>query len=247
MFAPAYPVRVDGTLDRQLSRWLWLVKWFLAIPHYVVLAFLWLAFALLSVAAFFAILFTGRYPQAIFAFNVGVLRWNWRVGYYGYQVLGTDRYPPFTLADVPDYPAGLAVDRPPRPKRWLPLVAWLLALPQLLIISALNSTGGWQMYRNESVQEWAAWTFGLLGILVLVAALALLFAGRYPRGLFDLLVGIARWTLRVIAFVALLTEVYPPFRLDLGGDEPDGGPNDPIDVGNARDVALMENETAGAV
>src|SRR6185369_2050854 len=62
MIAPAYPVRVDGALDRHLSRWLWLVKWFLAIPHYVVLAFLWLAFVVLSVVAFFAILLTGRYP-----------------------------------------------------------------------------------------------------------------------------------------------------------------------------------------
>ena len=220
-----YPVQVQARPDTP-GRWLWLVKWLLLIPHYIVLAFLWLAFIVMTLVAYLAVLFTGRYPQAIFNFNLGVLRWNWRVGYYGYQALGTDRYPPFTLAEVADYPAVLHIDYPPRPKRWLPLVAWLLAIPQLLVISALNSSGTWQVYRNGSGQAWATWTLGLLGILVLIVGLALLFTGRYPRGLYDLLVGIARWTLRVVAFVALLTEVYPPFRLDLGGQEPDGGPAD---------------------
>jgi hypothetical protein len=81
-----------------LNRWLPLVKWFLAIPHYVVLVFLYIAAIVVVVIAWFAILFTGRYPRGLFDFLQGVGRWHNRVAGYAF-LLVTDRYPPFTLAE----------------------------------------------------------------------------------------------------------------------------------------------------
>jgi hypothetical protein len=81
---------------KDLNRWLPLVKWFLAIPHYIVLAFLWVAAVVCVVIAWFAILFTGRYPKGLFDFVVGVYRWSLRVVAYAY-LLTTDRYPLFSL------------------------------------------------------------------------------------------------------------------------------------------------------
>jgi hypothetical protein len=144
-----YPVHVDASLDARLSRWLWLVKWILLIPHYVVLAFLWVSFVLLSVVAFAAILITGTYPRPIFEFNVGVLRWTWRVQYYSIGAFGTDRYPPFTLAEDPSYPAHLEIAYPGRLSRGLALVKWwLLAIPQYLVIGLFTSGGVWLAART---------------------------------------------------------------------------------------------------
>jgi hypothetical protein len=199
-----YPVAVEGELDPGVSRWLWLVKWLLAIPHYVILAFLWIAFVVLTVIALVAVVATGRYPRSIFDFNVGVLRWSWRVGFYSYSALGTDRYPPFTLGAA-DYPATLEVPYPEHLSRGKALVKWwLLALPHYLVIAVVTGA-----FTTADVQA-----PGLNAVLVFIAAVALLFTGRYPRDIFRLVVGINRWVLRVVAYAALMRDEYPPFRLE---------------------------------
>jgi Domain of unknown function (DUF4389) len=214
-----YPLQLKGEFSPRLSRGLWLVKWLLAIPHFIVLFFLWIAFAVVSVVAFFAIVFTGRYPRGLFDFNVGVLRWSWRVGFYSYSALGTDRYPPFTLKDVSDYPARLEVKYPESLSRGLVLVKWwLLALPQYLIV-AVFATGAWATSTGTGGQ-WAWGSGGLIGLLVLFAGIVLLFTGRYPKSLYDFVLGMNRWVFRVAAYATLMTDSYPPFRLDMGGNEP---------------------------
>ena len=219
--AGCYPARLSGQLDQQLARGLWLVKWLLAVPHFVVLFFLWVAVFFTTVVAGFAILFSGRYPLSLFNFTVGVLRWNWRVTFYAYSALATDKYPPFTLSPT-NYPADFEVDYPESLSNGLVLVKWwLLALPHLFIVAIFSGAA------------WSAWTFNdswsadysrvggvsLLSVLVLIAAVMLLFTGRYQRALFDLIMGINRWIYRVATYTLLLRDEYPPFRLDQGPHE----------------------------
>ena len=219
-----YPIQVTGELAPHLSRGLWLVKWLLLIPHFVVLIVLWCAFAFVSVFALFAILFTGRYPRRLFEFNVGVLRWSWRVGFYSYNALGTDEYPPFALKDVPDYPARLEVAYPDSLSRRLVLVKWwLLAIPHYLVIAVFVG-GAWAGSGIDRLYGGG----GLVGLLVLYAGLMLLFTRRYPKSLYDFVLGMNRRAFRVAAYVTLMTDVYPPFRLDMGGDEPPTGAVEPL-------------------
>ena len=211
-----YPVRLEGRLDPELGRWLWLVKWLLLIPHFIVLVFLWAAFAVLTAIAGFAILFTGRYPRSLFDFNLGVLRWGWRVGFYAFGANGTDRYPPFSLGPVPDYPATLEISYPAELSRGLVLVKWwLLAIPHYVVVGILVGGTG-----TVAGADGISGSPGLLTWLVFVAVVWLLFVGRYAQSLFDLVIGLNRWVFRVIAYAALMTDEYPPFRLDQGSNEP---------------------------
>jgi hypothetical protein len=197
-----YPVSIRGELTKPPSNALWLIKWLLAVPHYIVLAFLWIAFVIVWIIAFFSILFTGKYPKGLFDFNVGVLRWSWRVGFYSYQALATDKYPPFTLESVDDYPADLEVVYPERLSQGLVLVKWwLLAIPHYIIVGLFQ--GGYGGRGGG----------GLVSILAIIAAIILLFTGKYNKDIFSLVVGMNRWSYRLYAYVSLMTDEYPPFRL----------------------------------
>jgi hypothetical protein len=150
-----------------------------------------------------------------------VLRWSWRVGFYSFSALGTDRYPPFTL-DEADYPAELSVRYPEQLSRGLVLVKWwLLAIPHYALV-AIFGGGWWIGWWDPSEDRWTGAMPGLIGVLVLFAAVALLFSGRYPRSIFEFVMGLNRWVYRVVAYAALMTDRYPPFRLDQGDDDEAG-------------------------
>jgi len=209
----AYPLHFKGELTDPPNSGLWLIKWLLAIPHFFILCFLWIGFVVAWVIALFAIVFTSKYPRGLFDYNVGVLRWSWRVGFYSYEVLGTDKYPPFTLKSVADYPADLEVEYPERLSPGLALVKWwLLAIPHYIIVGIF--TGGWQF--REGWRFYRAWEYqgtGLIFALVIIAAVILLFTGKYHQDIFRLVMGMNRWVYRVAAYTALMTDKYPPFRL----------------------------------
>jgi hypothetical protein len=224
------PVSLNARLDEPLSRGLWLVKWFLAIPHYIILAFLWLAFVVTTFIAWWAILFTGRYPRGLFDFGVGVMRWTWRVLYYATSGIGTDKYPPFSLQPA-EYPATLDIAYPERLSRGLIFVKWLLIIPHWIIVGFFIG-GGW--YVRGRTNGWGAGAgFSLIGWVTIVAGVALLFTGRYPKGLYNFVMGMNRWVVRAFVYPALMTDRYPPFTLDQGPTEPveetvTGAPEEPI-------------------
>jgi Domain of unknown function (DUF4389) len=186
--SPAYPVRLEIAYPEELNRWLPLVKWLLAIPHFVVLFFVGLGAFFVAIWAFFAVLFTGRYPRGAFDYLVGTYRWSTRV--LAYVHLMTDAYPPFSLEDDEIYPVRMLVEYPEHVANWRPLVQWLLAYPYLIVASIL---------------------YWLTAVLTFIAFFTVLFTKRIPRGLFELMVPGLRWTARGNLYVYFLVDRYPPW------------------------------------
>ena len=190
--ANAYPVVLEVDQPSEpMSRWLWIVKLILALPHLVVLGLLGVALVFVLLAAWVMILVTGRFPRSMFDFVVGVNRWSTRVSLY--LSLVTDRYPPFTTGEVADYPVRLHVEYPEQSSRLLALFRWILAIPHFVITGVLSD---------------------LLCVVVLIAGVLLLFTGRFNLDLFRLICGLNRWTTRVNIYAQLMTDRYPPFSLD---------------------------------
>jgi hypothetical protein len=189
MDASRYPLRFEVEYPGQLNRWLPLVKWLLAIPHFLIVYALVNVASVIHLIAFFAILFTTKYPRPLFEFVVNIYRWQANV--HAYIGLMRDEYPPFSW-DPGQYPVTYETDYPDQLNRWLPLVKWLLAFPHYVALVFL----------------------GIAALVVwVIAFFAILFTQQFPRGMFDFNVGVLRWYNRVNAYVYFMRDEYPPFSV----------------------------------
>jgi hypothetical protein len=186
--APNYPAGIEIVYPQELNRWLPLVKWLLAVPHYFALFFIGIGAFFVLIWAFFAVLFTGRWPRGAFDYMVGTYRWAYRVAVYVH--LMTDAYPPFSFDDDPDYPVRVGIEYPERIANWRPLVQWLLAFPYLVVTGILY------------------WITALLSI---VAFFTVLFTKQIPRGLFEAMMPGLRWNVRGNAYAYFMSDRYPPW------------------------------------
>ena len=185
----SYPVRLDIQYAESLSR-LTFLKWILAIPHYLIIYALNIVFEVISLIAFFAILFTGAYPRSLFDFAVNTQRW--RMNLVGYVMLIREEYPPFSF-EPGLYPVTFEVDYPANLQRFAPLYKWILAIPHFIIVAVLGFVAFF---------------------VVFIAGFSVLFTGKYPEGMYKFVVGVQRWTMRVQLYALFMTDEYPPFSLD---------------------------------
>jgi hypothetical protein len=189
--AADYPARFDVEYPERLSRWKIFVKWLFAIPHFIIVYLLQIVGALMVFVAFFSILFTKRWPLMMFEFMVQIQRWTENVTVYA-LTLQRDEYPPFS-GEAGEYAVLFEIDNDESLSRWKIFVKWLLVIPHLIVLAFLAIAAS---------------------VAVFIGFFAILFTARFPRGLFDFVVGVLRWTIRVNAYAGwLMTDRYPPFSL----------------------------------
>jgi hypothetical protein len=193
-----YPTQLDLRGTRQIARWRPLVQWFLAIPQLFIAYALSMVRAVLTLVSFFTVLFTRRIPRPLFDAIAMTFRYEWRA--VSYALFLREEYPPFDFEpaaadDGVDPHTLVTFTYPEQMSRWQPLVKWLLAFPHYLVLAALG--------------------IGAIGVTI-AGFFAVLVTGEYPQGLRDFLVGVYRYSVRVQAYVGLLTDEYPPFSLQSG-------------------------------
>lgn len=183
------PIRYDVEYQESHSRLLIFVKWLLAIPHFLILYALVLVQYVITIIAFFTILFTRSYPKGLFDFSVGVMRWQANVN--AYLLLLRDEYPPFSW-DEGKYPVTLQIDYPDNLARFAPLYKWLLIIPNIIVLAIVAIVAY---------------------VLIIIGWFAILITGNLPRGIHDFVVGLQRWSMRANAYLYLMRDEYPPFGM----------------------------------
>lgn len=186
-----YPVQVEADLLPEYSRFMPLIKWLLLIPQYIVLFFLGIGAVFVIFIAFFAILFTGKFPKGMWDYLVGVHRWGLRV--MGYHLLITDKYPAYSMDEVPEDTVRLHAAYPEHVENWRPLVAWLLVIPYMIVASLIGMVGY---------------------VCSFLSFFTILFTRKIPEGLFDVIRISLVWQMRAGFYNYWMSTEYPPFEWD---------------------------------
>jgi hypothetical protein len=192
-----YPASFTFDPPEKIANWRPLVQWLLAIPHFAILYGLRLVSQAVGLISWVVILFTGKLPDGMANVQAMYLRYSMRTSFYAAFLV--EEYPPFTFATTPADPGDvprLRIDfRPELENRNRVTVGFriFLVIPHLIVLAFL---------------------FIAAAVVVLIAIFAVLFTGKWPAGMRDFVLGVSRWSLRVQAYFALLTDVYPPFSLD---------------------------------
>lgn len=188
-----YPIAYEADFNPTPNRWTTFFRLILAIPWFIVALFWGIVFTFTHLIAWIAIIILGRYPQWLYDFNAGVVRFGVRVSAWIY--LQTDVWPPFSLSDDPSYPIRVNIAPPAeRQSRLKALFRWILALPVVLVLA----------YGTSVIQQTAG----------VVAWLTIVFRGYLPEGVNSMMTFVNSFHARVFGYLAFLTDDYPPVGLE---------------------------------